>query len=128
MNEDPTKQFQESEKEQKKEGFIALAKELSESHESFSFPGIDPESYATLKSAEEEFLGYTTPIDTLIERFENEGMKIALGEYPDSGNVFVVPSGSDDIENDSVFPRHLQIDETMDERLKQLISLQKFLQ
>lgn len=125
MNEDPTKQFEESEKEQKKEGFIALAKELSESHESFPFPGIDPESYATLKSAEEELPGYATPIDALIERFENEGMKVALGEYPDSGNVFVMPSGSDDIENDSVFPRHLQIDETMDERLKQLISLQK---
>lgn len=123
MNEDPTKQFEENEKERKKGEFIALAKELDESHESFLFPGIDPESYATLKSSEEEFPGYTTPIDTLVERFENEGMKVALGEYPDSGNVFILPSGSDDIENDSVFPRHLQVDEAMDERIKRLILL-----
>lgn len=125
MNEDPTKQSENSEKEQKKGEFIALARELSESHESFPFPGIDPESYATLKSAEEEFPGYTTPINALIERFENEGIKVSLGEYPESGNVFILPFGSDDIENDSVFPRHLQIDEAMDERLKQLILLQK---
>lgn len=125
MNEDPTKQSENSEKEQKKGEFIALARELSESHESFPFPGIDQESYAAMKSAEEEFSGYATPIDELIERFENEGIKVSLGEYPESGNVFILPSGSDDIENDSVFPRHLQIDEAMDERLKQLILLQK---
>lgn len=125
MNEDPTKQSENSEKEQKKGEFIALARELSESHESFPFPGIDPESYSKLKSAEEGLSGYVTPIDELIIRFKNEGMKVVLGEHPDSGNVFIVPSGSDDIESDSVFPRHLQIDETMDERVKQLISMQK---
>ncbi len=125
MNEDPTKQIQESEKEQKKGELIALARELSESKESFPFPGIDPESYATLKSAEAELPGYATPIDALVERFESEGMKVALGEYPKSGNVFILPSQSDDIENDSVFPRHLQIDEVIDERLKRLILLQK---
>lgn len=122
MSEDQTKQFEESEKEQKKERFIALAKELNESHESFPFPGIDPEFYASLKSVDEEFPGYTTPIDALVERFENEGMKVVLvGEHP----VLIIPSGSNDTENDSVSPRHLQIDETMDERLKQLILLQK---
>lgn len=125
MNEDPTKQSENSEKEQKKGEFITLARELSESHESFPFPGIDPESYAAMKSAEEEFSGYATPIDALVNRFENEGIKVSLGEYPDSGNVFILPSGSDDIENDSIFPRHLQTDEAMDERLKQLILLQK---
>lgn len=125
MSEDPTKQLEENEKEQKKEEIIALARELSESQESFPFPGITPESYAGLKSDEEKFPDCVTPIDTLVERFENEGIKVALGEYPENGEVYIVPSGSDDVENDGIFLRHLQINETMDERLKQLTSLKK---
>ena len=62
----------------------------------------------------------------LVERFENEGIKVApVGEYPNNDDVFILPSGSDDIESDSVFPRFLQINETMDERLKELILLNK---
>jgi sugar phosphate isomerase/epimerase len=109
--------------EQKKGEIITLAKELSESSESFPFPGIHPESYAKIKTEEEEYPGCATPIDELLERFANEGMKVVLGAHPESGNVFILPAGSDDIENDNLLPRSLQIDETMDERLKQLIVL-----
>ncbi|MCR4322531.1 MAG: hypothetical protein NUV61_00385 [Candidatus Azambacteria bacterium] len=59
----------------------------------------------------------------MIPRFESEGMKVALGKY--EGNVFILPSGSDDIVSDSVVPRQLQTTEDMDARLKRLIELKK---
>jgi hypothetical protein len=110
-----------NEKEDRKKRIIALAKELSESRESISFPGIDAESYQKLKANDEEFPGFVTPIDELVQRFENEGIKVVFGRDPESGNVFILPFGSNDVENDSIFPKHLQIDESMDSRLKELI-------
>ncbi len=115
-----------SEKEPtRKERTIALAVELSEGRESFPFPGVDPEAYSKIKAGQEEDPGYSTPIDELVERFKNEGIKVVLGKHPESGNVFILPSQSDDIENDSIFPRHLQINEGMNDKLKELISLGK---
>ena len=81
---------------------VILAKELGESHEVFPFPGVNSEAYLGMKDDEEKFPGYTTPIDELVKRFENEGMKVVLGKHPDSGNVFILPSQSNDIENDSI--------------------------
>jgi len=75
-----------------------------------------------MRASEEEFPGYTTPIDELIERFEKEGMKVVLGKHPESGNVFILPAGSEDIEQDSIAPRQLQISDGMDERLKNLVN------
>ena len=115
-----------SEKEPtKKEKIIALAVELNERHEVFPFSGIDQESYSKIKADEEEMPGYATPIDELIERFKNEGMKVVLGKNPQSGNVFVLPGGSDDIENDNLFPKHLNINDGMSDTLRELISLSK---
>ena len=99
---------------------ISLAHELAESRESFPFPGINPDSYEGMKAAEEEFPGYSIPIDELMKRFQDEGIKVVLGKNPDSGNVFILPQGSDDIENDSIFPRQLLTTEDMDERLSNL--------
>ncbi|HVB19771.1 MAG TPA: hypothetical protein VNF51_00570 [Candidatus Paceibacterota bacterium] len=109
----------------KKEKIIALAVELSESKEVFPFPGIDREAYATIKASEEEDPGYVTLIDELIERFKNEGMRVVLGKYPASGNVFIVPAQSNNVIDDNLFPRHLQVNEGMDERLEELILLVK---
>ena len=100
---------------------ISLAHELAESGEGFPFPGINPDSYEGMKADEEEFPGHTTPIDELMKRFRDEGMKVVLGKNPDSGNVYILPQGSDDIENDGIFPRQLLITEDMDERLSDLI-------
>jgi hypothetical protein len=108
-----------------KEKYISLAKELFESQERFSFPGIDPDAYARMKAAEEEYPGYTTPIDELIARFRQEGLKVALGKYPESGNVFILPAGSDDIEQDGISPGQLQVNDQMDEKLKTLILMSK---
>jgi hypothetical protein len=109
------------EKERKKQETFVLAIELGENQEIFPFPGIDPEAYVTMKNAEKEFPGYTTPIDELITRFKNEGIKVVLGKDPDSGNVFILPGQSNDIENDGIFPKYFQISEIMDEKLKKLI-------
>jgi hypothetical protein len=50
---------------------------------------------------------------------------VVLGEHPESGNVFILPLQSNDIAKDFVFPRHLQISEGMDEKLKRLILMNK---
>lgn len=110
-----------NEKEQRKKKIIALTKELSEMQESIPFSGISPESYPKLKANDVELEGLCTPIDDLIQRFEKEGIKVVFGNDPESGNVFILPFGSNDVESDSVFPKHLQINESMDSRLKELI-------
>lgn len=115
-----------SEKEPtRKEKIISLAVELSENNEIIPFSGVAPEAYSKMKEDEGEFPGYTTPIDDLIERFKNEGMKIVLGKNPQSGNVYVLPAGSTNIEMDSISPRQLQLTNEMGEKLKELILLVK---
>lgn len=104
-----------------KADFIQLAKELSQNPEGFAFSGIEDESYAKLKASDEEYPGFTTPIDELIEKLTAHGFKIVFGDDPGSGNVHILPKDSDDIERDSVFPRHLKVTADMDERLKKLI-------
>jgi len=111
----------EDNKDQLRQKKIEMALELAESGEIFPFPGITSSSYEKMKTDEEEFPGYTTPIDELIARFQNEGMKVVLGKNPDSGNIYILPAGSDDIEMDSVFPRQLFPSENLDERLLDLI-------
>jgi len=108
-------------REDRKKRIIALTKELSEVQEGIPFSGINPESYPKLKANDVELEGLCTPIDDLIQRFEKEGIKVVFGNDPESGNVFILPFGSNDVESDSVFPKHLQIDESMDSRLKELI-------
>jgi hypothetical protein len=109
----------------RKERMIALARELSGRHEKFTFPGINPEAYAKIKADEEEMPGFATPINELIERFRNEGVKVVLGKHPESGNVFILPSQSDDIENDNIFPKHLQLSDGMNEKLRELVLLNR---
>jgi hypothetical protein len=113
-----------SEKEPtRKERIIALAIELDESQETFPFPGIDPESYAKMKADEEEYPGYTTPIDELVESYAKKGITVMLGKNPQSGNVFILPRNSDNIEMDSISPKQLRIIEGMNEKLRELILL-----
>lgn len=107
----------------RKEKLLSLAKELFESQETFPFLGVDPEGYLEMKAGDEEAPGYTTPTDEIIERMKNEGMKIVLGKNPQSGNVYVLPAQSTDIEMDSMSPKRLQISEGMNEKLKELIQL-----
>ena len=103
---------------------LELAIDICESREIFPFPGITRVSYSRIKADEEEMPGFSTPIDQLLRRFESEGMKVVLGKNPASGNVYILPAGSDDIENDSLFPRHLNLDRVTNDKLRRLINLQ----
>jgi len=109
---------------------IALAHELAESGEIFPFPGIDPDAYAKLKADEEEFASYDipieiAPIDEIIRRLTNEGMKIVLGPNPETGNIYILPKDSHNTGRDSTLPKSLRIIEGMDARLKALILLDR---
>jgi hypothetical protein len=105
---------------------MSLAVELYYvSREIFPFSGVDPESYVKMKASDEEYPGFTTPTDEIIERLKNEGMKVVLGKNPESGNVYILPAGSDDIEMDSISPKQLQISDGMNEKLAQLIELMR---
>jgi|AntDeeMinimDraft_6_1070357.scaffolds.fasta_scaffold05356_2 hypothetical protein len=119
MNESFPNKLEKNKKEQK----IELARELDDSGEVFLFPGIKDESYQQLRSEEEEFPGFVTPINTLLKRFVKEGMKVVLGKNSASGNVFILPADSNNIEADSLFPRHLKINSYLDKRVKKLINL-----
>ena len=99
----------------------ALAIELSESQENFSFPGIDPAVYPKLKAHESESLGMVTSIDELVERFKSEGVKVITAPW----GTFVMPAKSEDQDNDILTPKDLNIVEGMDERLKRLILLDR---
>ena len=112
----------ESEEEKRKQEKIALVIELSESREVFPFPGMNEENYLNRKSQDQDYPEYGTPIDELLERFKNEGMRVASGKFPESGNIFILPAESDDIENDSLSPNQLNISEDMPEEIKKLIS------
>lgn len=107
-----------------KEHRISLIRELAESNERFPFPGVDRDVRDRLKAEEAEFPGYTTPIDDLIERFRAEGLKVVLGTDKNT-EVFILPSGSNDVGMDGLFPRHLVVSEGMDLRLKELILTNK---
>jgi hypothetical protein len=110
-----------SENELNKEKIISLATLLSRQSEKLSFSGIDPEFYSKMKADEEEFPCNVTPIDEIIERIKNEGMKVLFGKNPETGNVYILPKGSNDIENDSIAPKYLQISNEMSADLKELI-------
>jgi len=107
------------------EEYISLAEELSRCHEGLPFPGLDEESYGKLKAVDEEYPGVTTPTDQIIARMQAEGIKVVFGKHPDSGNVFVLPFLSEDIENDSLSPHHLKIIDEMDDLLRRLILLNR---
>jgi hypothetical protein len=118
MESAPSPMSPEEEKKQKK---ISLALELSQSPESFAFSGIVPEFYAETKAFEEEFPGCATPIDELLERMKTEGIKVVPGKNSECGNMYILPAQSNDVENDSICPRHLQMEGITDEKLKELI-------
>lgn len=112
-------------KERRRMEIVYSAMALVEGQENFPFTGIVAEEYDKMKATEDECPGYTTPIDELIERFKNEGMKVVLGDDPKSGNVYILPAQSTIIEMDSISPKQLQLSDRMNERLKKLILLMR---
>jgi hypothetical protein len=117
--------------------FIRLAHQLIESADKpiLPFPGLKPEVYEKIKSEEEEYPGYTRPIDERLERFKNEGMKLVFTKYsdinkPESCNILVMPGLSDlndtEIIENSLLLQNLS-DGDNDIRLIRLISYWEFM-
>jgi hypothetical protein len=102
-----------------------LARELHESQEVFPFSDLEPASYELLKAHEESDPGYMTPLDERLERLKDEGMKVVLGKNPESGNIYILPAQSDNIEMDMIFPKHFKTDGVVNEKLRRLIEKSK---
>ena len=143
MSEDPTNNFEDkdddraeanrekTERDRQVAEIVALARELSERREGFSFPGLERAVYLTMKADEEKFPGYGTPVDEIVKKLEEQGMKVVFGKKNkivtgadiEGSNVHIMPAQSTDIVNESVLPRQLKIVEGMDSRLRKLIDL-----
>ena len=108
---------------EKTKRLLELVEKINESDESLSFSGIHQEAYLKMKQTDDEFPGYTTPTDEIIERCKKEGIKVVLGKHPESGNVFILPADSNDIEMDSIAPHQLEIDNVKNKNLEELIQL-----
>ena len=121
MNEGLPEENLDTNEDEKMQERIALALELSESMERINFPGIKSDVYEKIKTEQEEYPGVSTPIDELLERFEREGMKIALNQYSASGNIFILPYESEDTRNDGLMPRQLSTEGDIDEDVLNLI-------
>jgi len=92
----------------------------SESMEVFKFPGIKHADYVQMKRDWEEEPEYAVDIDRLLKRFFEEGIKIVFSNDPTSGNIFIMPAKSVDIQSDSLLPRMLSHDDIEDYGLRLL--------
>ena len=110
--------------ENKYKEYIDVALELSKNLEGFTFPGITEESYAIIKKNDEEYPGYVTSIDEIIEKMKIQGMKVVIGKDPASGNVWLLPKDSNDI-SDSILPKFLVINDEMEDNFKKLILINR---
>ena len=111
---------EESEEKLSREKIVTLGNELCEEGETFPFSGIELSAYEIMKKADEEYPGFTTLVDEIVERLTKEGMKIVPQKHQ-NGQFFILPAQSDNIEMDSISPEQLIIAESMPENLKKLI-------
>jgi hypothetical protein len=111
----------EEQEKQELEQYILLTEKLSKNLEGFAFPGINEEWYLKLKATDDEYPGYTTPIDEIVSRMKTEGLKVVFSKDLKSANALILPLGSNDPENDMILPGYLEINDGMDESLKALI-------
>ena len=102
-----------------------VASELYLKKEVFPFPGIKTASYLKLKKDDEEFPGFVTPIDELIHKFRNNGMRVVIGNHPK--NPVIIPGNSTDIIRDSILPNSLLLTENIKGKLRELIRLDRIL-
>jgi len=66
--------------------------------------------------------GFATPIDELNEKFNQNGMKVVLGKFVCPGNILILPSNSDDID-DNLRLKHLDKSNISNPKLLELLEL-----
>lgn len=106
---------------------VALARELVEGREVFPFPGISEDVLIRMRKEESEYPVDITPIDEIIERCAGQGIKIALEseDRPENISPHVIPAEDGDLRMDGILLRHLQLEGVTDERLIELIMLDR---
>jgi hypothetical protein len=102
--------------------FTRLVEILCRDGERYPFPDIDPLTYQKLKEEEQEFPGVMTPIDVLVEKFKDEGMRFIAGTDASSGNLSIVPAISGDPVYDALQPKNLRPELITDRRVRALIN------
>ena len=117
-------------KERKLADLLELSIEVSERKEAFPFSGLDPEEYAKIKATDEEYPGFSTPVDEMIAKFEEQGMRLALSTFDSQkGNAYIIPGDMEptqkNIEDWGLKPENFEITNDMDESLKKLIEVAK---
>lgn len=121
MPEKPHFENSEAQKEMLRQEITRMAQELSEQGEAFPFLGLDAEQYKAMKQTDEQYPGFSTPTDEIIELLKNDGMKVVVSpEHPDSGNVFIIPTTTDNFDF-SLPLSSLDVAPTLDPRIADLI-------
>ena len=116
-NEDPAEK---SEGKLSREEIISLGNEICERGEIFPFPGVESTAYAKMKATDEAYPGFSTDTDEIIRRLTKEGMKL-VPQANGNGQFFILPAESNNIEDDSIPPEYLVVNDAMNEDLKRFI-------
>ena len=103
-----------------REEVVALGNEVCERGEIFPFPGVESVAEAKMKAVDEAYPGFTTPTDKILERLTKEGMKL-VPQSKGNGQFFILPAESNNIEDDSIPPEYLVVNDAMNEDLKRFI-------
>jgi len=103
-----------------REEVVALGNEVCERGEIFPFPGVESVAEAKMKATDEAYPGFTTPTDKILERLAKEGMKL-VPQANGNGQFFILPAESNNIEDDSIPPEYLVVNDAMNEDRKRFI-------
>ena len=98
-----------------------LIKRISESPAPLPLTALNQDVYKRIKEGEADLPPFITPIDDILDRCKSEGIKVVLGKNPNSGNFFILPAGSNDIEGDSFQHGLLSAVDVENQALKDLL-------
>jgi hypothetical protein len=124
---EPNQEKLELERRIKIERTLTLVEKFNRETEVYPFVGIDPEVYKRMKQDDIDYPGFTTPIDEILQRLNDEGMKVVTGEgdHLESGNIYVLPASTDDTLEYGTLVEKLLISDGMDSTLRELIELRR---
>ena len=117
--------IEDAERKVRAEQTIALVEKLQELGEALPFPGMDATILAAKRAEEKadpDILLYANAIDDILQRCQEQGIKIELTGSRNSGNVMVLPKQSND-PADNLRLQDLKLAAVTDPDLRTLIEL-----
>jgi|APSaa5957512535_1039671.scaffolds.fasta_scaffold168720_2 hypothetical protein len=105
--------------------FIKMAIELNNNREVYAFSGISSEAFEGIKIARENYPDLFTPIEKLLDEFRLKGMVIYPTKTKEKGNLFVVPTGSEDVVGDGIRLQDLDLAGITDDTLSKMIGISR---